>query len=53
MFTLLHTQAEIMSSLSHPHICRAFGYSLDCDGSLYLLMELCDGSLDDLVLLFH
>ena len=38
-----------MSDLSHPHIVRAFGYALDEHSTLHLLVELCDGNLDDLV----
>lgn len=45
----LQNEAALMHRLSHPHICRVFGYTVDKCDSMCLLVELCDGSLDDLV----
>ena len=45
----LMNEAALMCKLSHPHICRAFGYCVDSSGCTSLLVELCDGNLDDLV----
>jgi serine/threonine protein kinase len=40
----IFNEADLMSKISHPHIVEFYGCSV-CDGRLYVVMELCKGSL--------
>lgn len=43
------SEVALMRAFDHPHIAKCYDSFVEKDGTLYLVMELCDGDLDDII----